>query len=171
MRRPVLLLALVACAVRPAATTAAHAADGDGERTEPAVVDRRASDAGAATRQPDPAAPARPASAEVTAQPEPAPVEPVAAAAEPPPEPCRSIERGEPAPRHPELGKTLAELVDSGAAVICGHDRLWQLRRGTLCGDLASFHDELTVEVRAGKVHRVWQRRVHNAAFCGGFDR
>lgn len=104
---------------------------------------------------------AEPASTVVEPEPEPA------AAAEEPVAACGKIERGSPQPRHGFIGQTVAELADSGGHVLCGRDPVWQLRFGTLCGDMASFHKVVTVEVKAGKVRRVWQREQYNAGFCG----
>ncbi len=111
----------------------------------------------------------------VESAPTPEPVEPVAAepvAVEPVAvepvvhEACGKVERGAVKRRHEFIGQTVAELDDSGGEILCGRDPIWQLRFGTLCGDMASFHRVVTVEVRAGKVTRVWEREKYNAAFC-----
>jgi len=47
---------------------------------------------------------------------------------------------------------------------------VWQLHFGTYCGDRASFHDVVTVELRGGRVRRVWTREQYNDAWCGGPD-
>lgn len=84
--------------------------------------------------------------------------------------PCIRIDRGAEQRRPESLGKTIAELEDSGGRVACGGGRLWQLHFGTTCGDRASFHRVLTVELRAGRVRRAWQRREYNDSFCGPLD-
>jgi hypothetical protein len=104
---------------------------------------------------------AEPGSAEAPASEPVAAEEPVAA--------CGTVERGALQPRHEFIGSTVAELADSGGKVLCGRDPVWQLRFGTLCGDMASFHKVVTVEVKAGKVRRVWRRQQYNDSFCGEF--
>lgn len=103
---------------------------------------------------PEPEAPAP----EVVAPAEPA--EPVVHAA------CGKVERGKLQKGHEFVGATVAELDERGGEILCGRDPVWQLRFGTLCGDVASFHEVITVEVQAGKVRRVWAREQYNAAFC-----
>jgi hypothetical protein len=83
--------------------------------------------------------------------------------------PCEPLDRGVLRRRHPFLGRTLAQLEDRGGHLVCGSGLVWQLRFGTLCGDLASFHELVTVELRAGKVRRVWTRERYNSGWCGGF--
>lgn len=113
-------------------------------------------------RTPAPAEPvaAGPAAAEPVAA-EPAAAEPVVHEA------CGKVERGAARRGHEFIGQTVAELDASGGEILCGRDPIWQLRFGTLCGDMASFHRVVTVEVRAGKVSRVWEREQYNASFCG----
>ena len=119
--------------------------------------------------EPEPApptvAPVRPVETPV------APVETTPAPAEAAAEPvvheaCGKVERGAAKRKHEFIGQTVVELDDSGGEILCGRDPIWQLRFGTLCGDMASFHRVVTVEVRAGKVTRVWEREQYNAAFC-----
>ena len=123
---------------------------------------------------PTPAPPTPEPPAPPTPEPPPPPVEPepppVPVEPEPPPDPCKRIDRGEPQPNHDALGQTVADLEASGGTILCGRDPLWQLRFGTLCGDHASFHRVITVEVRSGRVRRVWQREQYNHSFCGPHD-
>lgn len=140
----------------------------------------------AASARPDPAPVAAPAAPPVASS-DPAPVAPpgpgpvavgpdsadVSPTDASPPEalaPCIRIDRGAEQRRPESLGKTIAELEDSGGRVACGGGRLWQIHFGTTCGDQASFHRVLTVELRAGRVHRAWQRREYNDSFCGPLD-
>jgi len=81
-------------------------------------------------------------------------------------EPCGKVERGEARRKHEFIGQAVAELDDSGGEILCGRDPIWQLRFGTLCGDMASFHRVVTVEVRAGRVTRVWEAKKYNDGFC-----
>lgn len=153
MRVGVAIVAVFAC--RRAEVTAP-------ERAAP--VDRP--ERGEVVAAPAPVAPAE--LAEV-----PAPVEAVAAveAVEPEvTEPCKAVVRGEEVRGHEFVGETVAALAERGGTVLCGRGSVWQLRFGTLCGDLSSFHDVVTVEVRAGKVRRVWVRKDYNDSFCGGYE-
>ena len=86
------------------------------------------------------------------------------------PPPCTKIERGAEQRRHAFVGRTIAELERSGGQVSCRGALVWQLHFGTYCGDLASFHDVVTVELRDGRVRRVWTREEYNDAWCDSPD-
>jgi hypothetical protein len=146
MRSVALLVGLAACAPTPTpGRTADHA--------QPAPTPAPAS-APAPAPAPTPAPPPAPAPA-----PPPAPT-PIATCATP-------INRGARQRKSPLVGQPIEALDRRGGSLLCRRGAIWQFRFGTLCGNLASFHRVVTVEVRAGKVRQVWARERHNDAFCG----
>jgi hypothetical protein len=157
VRTPVIAALLLACRPQPTPPPT----------TQPEPPPTPQPDSPPATVEPDPPP------ATVEPEPPPAPIEPDPPPAtvepEPPPDPCERIDRGKPQPKHESLGQTVADLESSGGTILCGRGPLWQLRFGTLCGDLASFHRVITVEVKSGRIHRVWQRQQYNDSFCGEF--